>query len=239
MIPLKTNVPVASRPVVVWALLAINTAVFLWQVALPAREAFLAAAQFALIPRRYGDPAWAYAVGLDPQNYWPLLTNTFMHGGWLHLIANMWTLWLFGAAVEDRMGRLRFALFYVLCGVLASWAHMAVYSDSEVPALGASGAIAAVLGAHITLFPASRVLLIIPIIVIPLPLAVGTWWYAVFWFGLQLFQGTGDLLFASPEMLTGGGGIAWWAHIGGFVAGLAAVRFLAPPDPRDVWRRPP
>ena len=237
MIPLKTNVPVATRPVVVWALLILNTAVFLWQIALPAREAFLAATQYALIPRRYGDPAWAYAVGLDPRNHWPLLTNTFMHGGWLHLIANMWTLWLFGAAVEDRMGRLRFALFYLLCGTLASWAHMAAYSDSEVPTLGASGAIAAVLGAHITLFPKSRVLLIIPIIVIPLPLAIGTWWYAVVWFGLQLWQGTGDLLFASPEMLTGGGGIAWWAHIGGFVAGLAVVRLIAPPDRSGRWTR--
>lgn len=230
MIPIRTDVPVSRRPTVVWALLAVNVLVFLWQVTLPPREAFLAAAQFALIPKRYGDPAWAYAVGLDPRDYWPLLTNTFMHGGWLHLLANMWTLWLFGAAVEDRMGHLRFGLFYVLCGVLASWAHMAVYSDSEVPALGASGAIAAVLGAHITLFPRSRVLLIVPVLIVPLPLRVGTWWFAAFWFALQLWQGAGDLLSADAEILTGGG-IAWWAHIGGFVAGVVVVRFLAPPGP--------
>lgn len=235
MIPIKTNVPVSSRPTVVWMLVIANVAVFLFQTILPARQEFAFLAEFALIPRRYGDPAWAYAVGLDPRDRWPLLTNTFMHGGWLHLIANMWTLWLFGGAVEDRMGRLRFALFYLLCGVLASWAHMAAYPDSEVPALGASGAIAAVLGAHITLFRRSRVLLLVPIFVIPLPIPLSTWWYAAVWFAIQLWQGTGDLLFASREAMVNGGGIAWWAHIGGFVAGLLAVRALAPPSRRQPW----
>ncbi|MFC7332732.1 rhomboid family intramembrane serine protease [Rhodocista pekingensis] len=234
MIPLRTDVPVRRRPRVVWTLLAVNTLVFLWQTSLGPRQSFLLAAQWALLPRRYSDPAWALAVGLDPANHWPLLTNTFLHGGWLHLIANMWTLWLFGAAVEDRMGHLRFALFYVLCGVLASWAHMAAYPASTVPALGASGAIAAVLGAHITLHPRSRVLLLVPILFIPLILPVTTWAYAAVWFGLQVLQGAGDLLM--PEM---GGGIAWWAHIGGFVAGLAVVRFLAPPDLPDPTGRGP
>ncbi|ACJ00007.1 rhomboid family intramembrane serine protease [Rhodospirillum centenum] len=234
MIPLRTDVPVRRRPRVVWTLLAVNTLVFLWQTTLGPRQSFLLAVHWALVPRRYSDPAWALAVGLDPANQWPLLTNTFLHGGWLHLIANMWTLWLFGAAVEDRMGHLRFALFYVLCGVLASWAHMAAYPTSEVPALGASGAIAAVLGAHITLHPRSRVLLLVPILFIPLILPVTTWAYAAVWFGLQVLQGAGDLLM--PEM---GGGIAWWAHIGGFVAGLAVVRFLAPPDPPDPSARRP
>ena len=230
MIPLKIDAPVLRRPRVVWTLLAVNLAVFLWQTGLPGREASVMVAQYALIPLRYAEPGWALSVGLDPFDYRPLLTNTFMHGGWLHLIFNMWTLWLFGGAVEDRMGKLRFTLLYVLCGVLASWAHMAVYADSRVPVLGASGAVAAVMGAHITLFPRSRVLLLVPIFFIPLFFPASAWLYAAVWFGLQLFQGAGDLW--QPDL---GGGVAWWAHIGGFVAGLATVRFLAPPDPLERW----
>lgn len=234
MIPIRTDVQVYRRQPVVLMLLGVNILVFVYQATLGPREGFLLAVEWALVPRRYADPFWAVQVGLDPNDYRPLLTNIFLHGGWLHLIANMWTLWLFGRAVEERMGQLRFALFYLLSGVLASWAHMAVYAGSQVPALGASGAIAAVLGAHITLHPKSRVLLLIPIIIIPLILPVSTWAYAGVWFALQLLQGAGDLF--TPDM---GGGIAWWAHIGGFIAGLGLVRFLAPPDPRDLWRQPP
>jgi len=233
LIPLRTDVAVHRRQPVVLALLAINTLVFLFQASLPPRPSFALVAQWALVPRRYSDAVWAYGVGLDPNNYLPLITNVFMHGGWLHLLSNMWTLWLFGRAVEERLGTLRFMLFYVLCGVLASWSHMAVYADSMVPTLGASGAIAAVLGAYMTLHPRAKVLLLIPIIIIPLILPVSAWAYTAVWFGLQIFQGAGDLI--TPET---GGGIAWWAHIGGFVAGLAVVRFIAPVDERDLWRQP-
>ncbi|HYD32743.1 MAG TPA: rhomboid family intramembrane serine protease [Azospirillaceae bacterium] len=212
------------------ALIATNVVVFLVQTTLPEPASFALVAHYALVPLRYSDPRWALAVGLDPSDRLPLLTNIFMHGGWLHLIANMWTLWLFGAAVEGRMGRFRFLLFYILCGVLASWVHMSVYPDSRVPALGASGAIAAAMGAHITLFPRARVLLLVPILFIPLFFPVPVLVYAGLWFALQVMQGAGDLL--QPTL---GGGVAWWAHIGGFVAGLVAVRFIAPPDNKGPW----
>jgi membrane associated rhomboid family serine protease len=228
VIPLKTNIAVRQRPRVVWSLILLNVLAFLWLRGLPERGQMQVLYQLALVPRRFADPDWALSVGLDPRDRWPLLTNIFLHGGWLHLISNMWTLWLFGGAVEDRMGHLRFALLYLLCGVLASWAHMSVYPGSEVPALGASGAIAAVIGAHVTLFPRSRVLLLVPILIIPLFLPVPTLLFALVWFFLQLLQGAGDLLAPSQ-----GAGIAWWAHVGGFLAGLVAVRALAPPPQRQ------
>lgn len=231
MIPLRTSAPRYRSPTVVLALIAINTVVFLIQVSLPDPLSHALVIHYALVPLRYANPYWAVAVGLDPGDRLPLLTNIFMHGGWLHLIANMWTLWLFGAAVEGRMGSLRFLIFYLVCGVLASWAHLLVYADSRIPTLGASGAIAAVLGAHVTLFPQSRVLLLIPIVVIPLIVPVPVMIYATLWFVLQILQGTGDLL--QPSM---GGGVAWWAHIGGFLAGLAMVRFITPPL-RGPWSR--
>lgn len=231
MIPIRTTAPRFRRPTIVLLLIATNTLVFLAQNTLPPRESFAFVVEYALIPLRYTDPQWAVGVGLDPTNRLPLFTNIFMHSGWLHLIGNMWTLWLFGGSVEDRLGRLRFTLFYLACGLAASWAHLVFNATSQIPTLGASGAIAAVMGAHITLFPRSRVLLLIPIIIIPLFIPMPIFLYAGIWFALQLAQGAGAL-FLGPTMA---GGVAWWAHIGGFLAGLLLIRLIAPPVERGPW----
>lgn len=224
MIPLRTTAPARRRPILVLLLVAACSLIFLWQIGLPEREAWRIVALYALIPRRYSDPHWALANGLDPGDYLPFLSMAFLHGGWLHLIFNMWTLWLFGRAVEARMGRLRFALLYVFCALLAAWAQMLVYPDSMVPTLGASGAIAGVLGAHATLYPRARVVVLLPIIIIPLFFRISALWFVGVWFGIQVLQGTTALM--APGL---GGGVAWWAHIGGFLAGLLFVRFLTPP----------
>jgi membrane associated rhomboid family serine protease len=225
MIPLRVTDPRTRATPVVVVLIGLNVLAFLYQISLPPRAEFSFVASYALVPLRYADPRWARSVGLDPSDYLPLLSSTFLHGGWLHLIGNMWTLWLFGGAVETRLGRLRFALLYLLCGILASAAHLLANQESRVPVLGASGAIAAVLGAHVTLFPHSRVLLLVPIlIIIPLFLPLPTILYVGLWFALQVVEGAGDLL--QPQM---GGGIAWWAHIGGFLAGIVLIRLISPP----------
>jgi membrane associated rhomboid family serine protease len=233
VIPVRTTAPRLRTPVLVLALVAANAAVFLHQQALPPREAYVFALTRGLVPRRYADPGWALAVGLDPGDWTPLVTSAFLHGGWIHLIANMWTLWLFGGAVESRLGRPRFAALYGGGLLAAAAAQMWAYPASPVPVIGASGAVAAVLGAHVVLFPASRVLLLIPILFIPLFVPVGTLVYAGIWFAIQVLNGAGALASDAP------GGVAWWAHVGGFLGGLAIGRLAGRPQPPGPPAGPP
>lgn len=214
MFPIHVSVPTRFPALVTYALIAVNVVVFLSQLGLSERAGEVAALTYGLVPARYSHSEWALRVGLNPNDYVPFLTNTFMHGGWLHLILNMWTLWLFGPSVEDRLGAPRYLLFYLVCGVAASGAHAWMNSDSVVPIVGASGAIAGVLGAHVRLFPLSNVVVLVPIIFIPLFFTIPSFIYIAIWFITQVFQGVGSTLM--PEA----GGIAWWAHIGGFAAGL-------------------
>src|SRR6266850_1383671 len=143
MLPIGDNIPARNAPIATWVLILANSFVFLFEVMLPPeeREAFLYV--FGMVPAR-GD-------------LWQPLTNMFIHGGWLHIIANMWTLWIFGDNVEDRMGSVRFVIFYLLCGLAGNVLHLFMYPDSGIPTLGASGAIAGVLGAYFVLFPRARV----------------------------------------------------------------------------------
>lgn len=232
VIPIRTSAKRTVTPVITILLILANVWIFLYQQGLSTIEARQFIAGYGLIPARYSQPELFASYGIDPTNHIPLLTSTFLHGGWLHVIVNMWTLWLFGGAVEGRMGRLRFLVFYGLCGILASTAHLIVYSDSMVPVIGASGAVSAVLGAYATLFARTRVILLVPILFIPLFLPLPILLYAAGWFSLQLLQGAGALM--EPEL---GGSIAWWAHIGGFLAGLAVVRIVAPPTPQGNRQR--
>jgi membrane associated rhomboid family serine protease len=223
MIPFRTTAPCYRSPIVSTSLIVLNIAVFFYQEGLSdrARHAFIQT--FALVPAIYGDPAGARAAGFEPGNLLPLVSNTFLHGGYLHLIVNMWTLWLFGLPVEDRLGHGRFAALYLGAGTAGSLAHTAFNLASAVPALGASGAIAGVLGAFVWLFPRARVAAIVPIIVIPWIVHLPAILYAGIWFFIQIFEGWAAL---SADPMTGG--IAWWAHIGGFAAGVTlAITFAA------------
>ena len=238
MFPFIDTAPRAARPLITFAFIAANTLVFLWMLSLPPRSLQSVLVHAALIPARYTDPAAARAVGLDPSNFWPLLTNTFMHGGWLHLILNMWFLWIFGPAMEARFGRLGFAALYLGGAVAASVVHLFTHPASTTPVLGASGAIAAVLGAHAVAYPRARVITIILIVFIPLFVPIPAVVFAAIWFVLQLLQGTSELL--SHDIA---GGIAWWAHIGGFAFGaLFALAAHAPgpphPVPTTTWSGP-
>jgi membrane associated rhomboid family serine protease len=180
---------------------------------------------FALVPARLfgaapaGFPPAMVADGLT------LLTNTFLHAGWLHLLLNMWTFWIFGPAVEDRFGARRFLAFYLLCGVAASAGHAVANSASLVPALGASGAIASVIGCYVRLFPFARLVMVIPILILPFFFEIPAFLFAAIWFAMQVFPGLVTLAHPGDA-----GGIAWWAHIAGFVVGW----LMAP-----IVRRPP
>jgi len=217
VLPFIDTAPRARNPYVVLWLILVNTLVFLWMESLPPRALNAALLHFALIPLRYTDPAAAVAAGLDPHDWWPLITNTFMHGGWLHLIFNMWFLWIFGPAMEARLGRFWFAVMYVGGAAAASFLHVVTHPDSGDPALGASGAIAAVIAAYAVTYPTARVITIIPIfVIIPLFVPIPAILFAGLWFVLQVIQGSSELV--SPSMA---GGVAWWAHIGGFAFGAA------------------
>ncbi|MEO0471266.1 MAG: rhomboid family intramembrane serine protease, partial [Bacteroidota bacterium] len=184
-------------------------------------------------------------TGGNPQSlstlalYLPFLTNMFLHGGWLHLIGNIWTLYIFGDNVEDRMGRFAYLAFYLICGLAASWTHIYFNWGADIPAIGASGAISGVMGAYLFLCPKSRIQMLLPIFYIPFFFKIPAWVYLGYWFLLQLFNGTAEL--SSTEAT---GGVAFWAHIGGFVAGLALFFFFRrkkyePPTNFQTYKQAP
>jgi len=221
MIPIQNAVSTRYPPVVTWTLIAANCAIFLFQIGLTPIELEKFLFRYALIPARYFAPLPYRDVDLTLIDYLPFLSNAFLHEGWLHLILNMWTLWLFGSAVEDRLGPSRYLAFYTLCGIFASFTHAVFNPLSTIPALGASGAIAGVLGCYVFLFPFARVIVLVPVLLLPLFFPVPAILFVGFWFLMQLLQGTAALF--NPSM---GGGVAWWAHIGGFVAGLMLAPLL-------------
>ena len=190
-----------SFPLVTYALIALNVLIFF--VELSGGDAFVM--QWAFVPRRFmGDP-----IADAPT----LFSSMFMHAGWLHLGGNMLYLWIFGDNVEDRFGHITFLIFYLLCGLAATGAQLSFSLGSGVPNLGASGAIAGVLGAYILMFPQGwvRVLLYSRTTLMPAWIVIGLW------FALQLFSGIGSI---ANTAQSGGGGVAYMAHVGGFVAGL-------------------
>jgi len=221
MFPLRDNVSRTHEPVVVWTIIAINAVVFLYQLGLAPRNLQIFLYEHALVPIRYFSPGWARQVGLSPTDFTPFLTNTFLHGGFLHIILNMWTLWIFGPALEDRLGPVRFALLYVLAGIAASVTHTIFNATSATPVLGASGAIAGIIAAYAVRFPYAWVRVLVLIVFIPIFFSIPAMLFAGIWFFTQVLQGTSELF--SPFA---GSGIAWWAHIGGFVSGWVLLHLL-------------
>ena len=227
MIPLRDTIRARRFPVVNTGLIVLNVLIFLFQVALGPDQLDRFIMTGGLVPSRF----WQVG-GLS--GWLPLFSSMFLHGGWWHLISNMLALYIFGDNVEDHLGHARYLLFYLLGGLAASGAHLAAYSGSSLPTVGASGAIAGVLGAYLVLYPHARVVTLVPIFyfirIVELPALI----YLGFWFISQLFNGLFALTAAD---LFQGGGVAWWAHIGGFVFGLAIIAssplaLPAPPPPR-------
>jgi membrane associated rhomboid family serine protease len=221
MIPLKDTIPRIGFSFITWTLILLNAIVFLFEISIPKDLLQQLFYLFGLVPARYTYPEWALIHGLSPGNYSPFLTNMFLHGGWLHIIGNMWFLHLFGSTVEDRTGHVRFLLFYLLSGLAANLIFFMVDPHSTIPEFGASEAIAGVMGAYIVMFPKAQILTLIPILFIPFLVHLPAFLYLGFWFLIQVFSGT--LSFASHGT---GGGVAWWAHIGGFVTGMVLLPFF-------------
>jgi len=219
--------PTSRTPVVTYALIAANAAVFLYEASLGPELLEPFVHRFGLIP-------YEITQGSHYGSFITPLSSMFLHGGWLHLIFNMWTLHIFGDNVEDDMGPVGYSAFYVLCGLGAAIAQTAVFPASEVPMVGASGAIAGVLAAYLRLYPRARVVTLIPVVFIMLLRELPAFWFIALWFGIQLFSGCGELALMQGD----GGGVAFFAHIGGFVAGfvlLNVFRGRSPPRPRRVY----
>ena len=225
MIPLRDENPSRSAPVVNVAIIALNAAAFVYELMLgPELKPFMY--EWGVVPQRL---VLALRFHEEPL-VWPgltLFTSMFLHGGWAHLIGNMWYLWIFGDNVEDRLGHVRYLLFYVVGGLVAAGLQVFTALGSELPLVGASGAIAAVLGAYLVMYPRARVITLIPffpffhVTALPAVLVLGLW--IVF----QFFSGALALAWNAA------GGVAWWAHIGGFVFGMVLARAIGPD------RRPP
>lgn len=222
MLPLWDTVR-KSRPTrITWALVLSCGLVFWWQLQLSPTAIAVVFTEFGLVPAQLGDGDWS-AAPPPWRPYRSLLTYAFLHGGWVHLLSNLWILLIFGSSVEDRMGRLRFLLFYLLAAAAAGLMQYAVDPTSTVPVVGASGAVAGVLGAYMALFPRARIITFVPLFIFPLLLPIPAVLYLGGWFLSQFLHGAAAL--AAPGAY---GGVAWWAHIGGFLAGLVFQAFLAP-----------
>lgn len=206
MIPLRDRIPSQHIPFMTLILIAINLFVFYQQntQGLQGMEGIFA--RYALIPGQFD-------FHQPFTHITPLITSAFLHGGFMHLISNMWALWLFGDNVEDRMGAINFLLFYLACGIIAGISHIYVNPGSLVPTVGASGAIAGVMGAYFILYPRAQVLTLIPIFIIPWFVDIPAFVYLGFWLILQIVGGTAALVGGAAQ-------IAFWAHVGGFVAGI-------------------
>ncbi len=225
IIPIRDTVPSSRTPIVNYALILLNSAVFLYQFTL-------------------GDAAsdFAYAYGVIPYRFLHLFTShplelltplfaMFLHGGWLHVIGNMLFLYIFGDNVEDILDHGRYLIFYLLCGVASFLVQILFQSNSMVPNVGASGAIAGVLGAYLILFPRARIVTLLPIFIFFTVVEIPAFIFIGIWFLIQFASGA--LTLGRTEALSGG--VAWWAHVGGFLVGMLLIKLMAPRGPA---RRP-
>jgi len=218
MIPLRDSQPSYSPPVMTVTIIAANVLIFLFE--------------FSLDPFSLNHLIYVYGVIPDRFQFSDLITSMFLHGGWMHLIGNMWFLWIYGDNVEDILGPWKFLLFYLLCGIAAGLTHVLTNPLSRVPTIGASGAVAGVMGAYLLKFPHSRILTLVPIFVFFTTVEVPAAFILVYWMVIQLFSGVGSIGYSHLQE----GGVAWFAHVGGFLTGMVLVNLFRPrPRFRRRW----
>lgn len=208
MIPLRDTQPSSSTPVVTLSIIAVNVMVFFHQISLDPYLLNHFIGEYGMVPDRF--------------EYSDLLTSMFLHGGWMHLIGNMWFLWIYGDNVEDVLGHGKYLLFYLLCGVAAGLVHTVLNPNSRIPTVGASGAIAGVMGAYMVKFPHSRILTLVPVFIFITTLEIPALFILFYWFLIQIFSGIGSIGYSNISR----GGVAWFAHVGGFLAGILLIQVM-------------
>lgn len=218
MVPLRDQNPIKITPYVTYVLIGLNIAIFLYEINLSPPELDIFFRLFAVVPRELTASFQGININQPIPEWMTLFTAQFLHGGILHLGGNMLYLWVFGNNIEEVLGRTRFMIFYLGCGALASLAQWFFSADSTVPSLGASGAIAGIMGAYILRFPRAEILTLLPIFIIWTTIRVPAVFFLGFWFVQQAFYGIASLG-ASASIGMEGGGVAYWAHAGGFVFG--------------------
>lgn len=223
MFPLNDSIPTKNTPHMTRLIVAVNALIFLWMLSLNAQQVLHLFQTWGLVPQ---DIYYSlkYGVEGDHSVWLTFITSMFLHGGWLHVIANLWVLWVFGDNVEDTLGSFRFLLFYLVCGIAGAALQVAVYPESDIPMIGASGAIAGVLAAYFLHYPHSRVTTLVFLLIVPLVFRIPAGVFVIFWI---LAQVLGGMTSVHGQAL---GGVAWYAHIGGFAAGLILIRLFAPPQ---------
>jgi membrane associated rhomboid family serine protease len=228
MFPLKDTIPSKTFPVVNYFLIAVNVLIWLFEASLPTEQLQEFIHIFGAIPARFH---WIVPVNLTTwlAKYYPIFTSMFLHGSWFHIIGNMWFLWIFGDNVEDSMGHGRYFIFYILSGIIASLTHLYLNPESTIPTVGASGAIAGVMGAYFLLYPGARIITLIVIFFFVDIVEIPAFFYLGFWIFMQFIEGTFSFLLPSNV-----GGVAWWAHIGGFIAGVLFVHLFKKPVHKRV-----
>jgi membrane associated rhomboid family serine protease len=218
MIPLRALIRMRGFPAATVLLIVINTLCFLFE------QALTPYSQQALI--------YHYALIPDRIHFSSLVTSMFLHGGWMHLIGNMWFLWVFGSRVEDTLGSFKFLAYYLLCGVVAAIVHMSLNLGSPIPTLGASGAIAGVMGGFMLLYPRARIVTLIFIVIFITTIELPAVLLLLYWFIIQLFSG---LVSVGRASFTDAGGVAWFAHVGGFLAGMLFLSLFGGQSRRSVY----
>jgi len=225
MIPLRDSIPSSRPPALGYVIIILNVLAFFGEISLgPRMQEFIQV--FGFVPQNF---FLSLGHGNVVGAIIPIFTSMFLHGGWLHLIANMWTLYIFGDNVEDTLGRGKFLILYLGSGVAGCFAQLLSGPSSAIPMVGASGAIAGVMGAYFSLFPGARVLTLVPVlffVIIEVPAYV----FLGLWFILQFVSGTFSILGPKTQV-----GVAFWAHVGGFVAGFGLLRLLAPGRARSLF----
>lgn len=217
MLPIRDTAPSRGFAWTLFAIVLLNTVIYACQALFDAKVGALVGL-FGLIPSRFVSWTAQGGSGIDPMRYVPLATSMFLHDGWLHLLSNMVYLWTFGRAIEGRVGRATFVGIYLFSGVVAAMGQLIAHPHSNAAMIGASGAIAGVLGAYLLHFGAAKITVAFPFLLIPWVLELRASWFLLGWFGLQVGRGTSDLLSGVNDPA-----VAWWAHATGFVAGLAAA----------------
>lgn len=225
MIPLRDSIPSYRPPTLGYAIIILNVVIFFLEMAMgPQLEEFIQI--FGFVPRNF---LLNLSHGNIAASIIPIFTSMFLHGGWLHLIANMWTLYIFGDNVEDTLGHGKFIILYLASGTVGCLAQLLTAPDSSIPMVGASGAIAGVMGAYFSLFPGAHILTLVPVfffVIIEIPAYV----FLGLWFLLQFFSGAFSILGRTHV------GVAFWAHVGGFAAGWLIIRVLAPGRARSPFK---